>query len=92
VPGASPSPDAGQAAAEAALREGAVYLGVSPSDMHLDELTAHEWGDASLGCPRPGILYAQVVTPGFVVVVSGAGTSLEYHADGRGRVVLCKAS
>jgi hypothetical protein len=35
-------------------------------------------------------MYAQVVTPGFVVVVSGAGKELEYHADSRGRVVLCQ--
>jgi hypothetical protein len=32
-----------------------------------------------------------VVTPGFLVLVTGAGTTLEYHTDKKGdRFVLCQ--
>jgi hypothetical protein len=63
---------------------------VSPSDLHVEQVEARQWSDASLGCPRQGVLYAQVLTPGYVVVIAGAGKQLEYHADERGRVVLCQ--
>jgi hypothetical protein len=35
-------------------------------------------------------MYSQIVTPGYVVVISGAGRQLEYHTDTRGHVVLCQ--
>jgi hypothetical protein len=35
---------------------------------------------------------SQVVTPGFLIVISGAGKTLEYHTDSRDRVVLCRES
>jgi hypothetical protein len=74
----------------AALGDAAAHLGVSPADLKVDLVEPRQWGDTSLGCPKPGQMYAQVVTPGFVVVISGAGKQLEYHADTRGQVVLCQ--
>ena len=80
----------GQPAVEAALREAAARLGVNQADLKVEQFEARQWSDASLGCPRPGVLYAQVLTPGFLIVVSAAGKQLEYHSDERGRaVVLC---
>jgi hypothetical protein len=35
-------------------------------------------------------MYSQIVTPGFVIVISAAGKQLEYHTDTRGQVVLCQ--
>jgi len=88
---ASPSAGSqGQPAVEAAVREAAAHLGVNQADLKVEQVEARQWPDASLGCPRPGVLYAQVLTPGFLIVVSGAGKQLEYHSDERGRaVVLC---
>jgi hypothetical protein len=48
-----------------------------------------EWPDSSLGCPQPDMLYAQVITPGYLVVVEVSGERLEYHTDERGTVVRC---
>ena len=31
------------------------------------------WPDASLGCPQPGMTFAQVLTPGYLVVIRDAG-------------------
>jgi hypothetical protein len=87
---ASPSVDPrAQAAVDAALRDAATQLGVSATDLTIERVETREWPDASLGCPRPGQMYAQVLTPGFLILISSAGKRLEYHADERGRVVLC---
>lgn len=88
--GSEGSPQAQGAAVEGALSDAAAQLGISRDQLHVDRTEAREWSDSSLGCPRPGLQYLQVVTPGFLVVLSGAGKQLEYHADSRGRVVLCQ--
>ncbi len=94
APGPSPSvvaprPEA-QPAVDAALRDAASRLGVPSGQLTAERVERREWSDTSLGCPQPGMLYAQVVTPGYFIVVSGAGRQLEYHTDTRGRVVLCR--
>jgi hypothetical protein len=48
------------------------------------------WPDASLGCPRPGLMYAQVITPGYLVLLEVEGTVYEYHTDQQAAVVLCQ--
>jgi len=49
-----------------------------------------EWGDTSLGCPQPGKMYAQVVTPGYRVSLEAKGKTYEYHTDLDRHVVLCE--
>ena len=39
------------------------------------------WPDACLGAARPGEVCAQVVTPGYRVVLSRDGKAMEYHTD-----------
>jgi hypothetical protein len=34
-------------------------------------------------------MYAQVVTPGYMVVLESAGKTYEFHTDLRSKVVLC---
>lgn len=89
LPGSSSSTDP-QPLIEAALRDAAAHLSVSPADLHVDQVDARQWGDSSLGCPRPGLMYSQIVTPGYFIVISGAGKQLEYHTDARSEVVLCQ--
>ena len=48
-----------------------------------------EWRDASLGCPKPGVDYIQVLTPGYVIKLEAAGSVYEYHTDDAQRVVTC---
>jgi hypothetical protein len=36
------------------------------------------------------MMYAQVITPGFLVVLEAGGERYEYHADREGTVVLCE--
>jgi hypothetical protein len=88
-PASSPTPDA-QAVIAAVQQAAADQVGISPAEVHVEQVEAHQWGDSSLGCPRPGLLYSQVVTDGFLIVVTAADKTLEYHSDARGRVVLCQ--
>jgi hypothetical protein len=48
------------------------------------------WPDTSLGCPQPGLAYAQVITPGYIIVLEVAGTTYRYHADDSATVLLCQ--
>jgi hypothetical protein len=83
---ASPSTDAVLEPIVAAIAE---ELNVAPEDVGVVSATPETWPDASLGCPQPDMLYAQVVTPGFRVIVEVAGEQIEFHTDERGTVVRC---
>ena len=47
------------------------------------------WPDASLGCPQPGHMYAQVLTPGYRAEVEVEGKIYTYHASEGGQLILC---
>jgi hypothetical protein len=49
-----------------------------------------DWPDSCLGVETPGILCAQVITPGFrFVITAGSGTPYaEYHTDLNGHAVF----
>ena len=51
-------------------------------------VTAVDWPDASLGCPEPGKKYAQVVTPGYKIVLEANGQQYAYHSGGTD-FILC---
>src|SRR5262249_19296919 len=53
-------------------------LGVSEDAVHVVSAEKKTWPDRSLGCPKPGQMYAQVLTPGYLVVVEVNGTSSEF--------------
>jgi hypothetical protein len=48
------------------------------------------WPDSSLGCPRPGEMYLQVLTPGYRVVLEADGTRYDYRLSETGVVRLCE--
>ena len=48
------------------------------------------WPDGSLGCRVPGLLYPQVVTPGYRIVFTTDGTRYDYRATQAGAVRLCE--
>ena len=66
-------------------------LGSPPRAPFLIAYEAVDWNNASLGCPKPDVMYAQVVTPGFRLVFDHEGTRYEYHTDvDASNVVLCE--
>ena len=82
------SPEA-SAAVDAARQAAATELGVDPNQLQVTQVQAQQWPDASLGCPQPGQQYLQIVTPGYLVMISSGGRELEYHTDTRSHVTLC---
>jgi hypothetical protein len=91
VAGASPVvPPESAAAVGAAMSDAASHLGVTPDTLRVDQVQSREWSDSSLGCPQPGQLYSQVITPGYLIVISSGSHQLEYHTDERTRVTLCR--
>lgn len=64
-------------------------LDLAAETIRLVSCEAVEWRDASLGCPQPGMMYAQVITPGFRVVLEAERKRYEYHTDRSRIVVLC---
>ncbi len=57
-------------------------------DIVLRRAVAVEWPDASLGCPKRGETYAQVVTPGYRVLLSANDAVYRVHV-GDGNAVVC---
>lgn len=77
----SPGGDADMVAKQV-VRAFAGYLGVDPEALEVVEVTFTEWPDASLGCPDPNKMYAQVITLGYRIVVQDAdGTAFELHTN-----------
>ncbi len=74
----------------AAIADLAARTGAPASEISLVSLEAVDWSDASLGCPQEGYMYAQVITPGFLMSLSAQGQQYEYHTDLAGNVVLCE--
>lgn len=74
----------------AAVRALAERLGISESAIRVLSFKQVDWPDTSLGCPEPGMMYAQVITPGYRVVLEAAWETYEVHTDLTGRqVVFC---
>ena len=74
----------------AAVEDLSTQTGMPPGQITPASMEAVEWGDSSLGCPQPGFMYAQVITPGFKIVLEADGQQYTYHTDQDSNVVLCE--
>jgi len=64
-------------------------LAIAATDITIVAVEATEWRDSSLGCPKPGMNYLQVITPGYKITLAAQGQRYEYHSDTNKRVVRC---
>jgi hypothetical protein len=89
--GALPTPLAeygdAQPVVDQALSDLEQRLGVKAQDVTVEQVKETDFPDTSLGVPEPGKAYAQVITPGYIVRLTAAGKTYEYHGSGS-RVVL----
>jgi hypothetical protein len=60
-----------------------------PEEIKVISVEEVVWPDTSLGCPEPGKFYAQVLVPGYRVILEVGGRRVEVHTDLRGRFVIC---
>ena len=85
---ASPVPGSVEAKVAQALSK---KTGVDTSKLVLTAKDALDWPDSALGCPAPGMMYSQIVTPGFKLIYSDGAKTYEVHTDRSGnRAVLCQ--
>ena len=61
---------------EAMRGDAATRAGVSVSAVKVESALGVTWPDASLGCPRPGMLYPQVLVPGWRGPVAWTGIAV----------------
>ena len=54
--------------------------GSAPAEIELIGLEQVTWPDASLGCPQPGMAYAQVLQEGWQIRLRCRGQVYEYHS------------
>jgi len=62
-------------------------------DLKEDAITAKtvdsvQWPDACLGVARPDVACAEVITPGYRIILEANARTYEYHTDGGSRAVL----
>ena len=66
--------------------------GIGTEEITIERAEAVVWRDGSLGCPQPGMMYIQVLTPGYLVVLEVGGDMYNYHAGESGHFLLCEQS
>ncbi|RIK35401.1 MAG: hypothetical protein DCC57_23385 [Chloroflexi bacterium] len=67
-------------------------LGVDAGAVSIASVEAVDWPDACLGVSQPDVMCAQVITPGYRVVIEANGQQYEYHTDATGgQIVLANA-
>lgn len=66
---------------ELAKKHLAEKLQIPVTSIQVLRIISTEWQDASLGYPEPGMVYAQVITPGYVILLQAENQMYEYHSD-----------
>ncbi len=51
--------------------------------------TEQQWPDSAMGCPQPGMMYSQMIVPGYRVVLQASGNRYAYHSDRGGNFIVC---
>ena len=88
----TPSPSGAPAPRDVvrAVDDLAASLGVDAGEVEVVSVEEVTWRDGSMGCPRPGMMYPQVLTNGTRVVLEYDGKRYEYHSGGRRSAFLCE--
>ncbi len=76
--------------ADAARKDLAQRLKVSLDAIEIEEAKTVVWPDGSLGCPKPGLVYPQVLVDGALVRLRHGGRTYDYHSGGSRPPFLCE--
>ena len=69
----------------------AAHLGVQSSALAVVGYSSQTWPDGSLGCPKEGVAYAQMVTPGYTIRFAHSTREYEVHTgQHKEDAVLCQ--
>jgi len=75
---------------EKAIQDLSDRLTIEPDEIIVVEAREVVWSNSSLGCPRPGMMYADVLTPGYLVILNAKNFNFEYHAGEDSEVFYCQ--
>jgi len=65
-----------------ALNTVADTFGISRQELTVTDSRTVEFNDASLGCPQTGMMYAQVITPGYRILVEHQERTFDVRVSG----------
>lgn len=66
------------------------YLNIAPEAVTRQSATPQEWSTGALGCPVPGQMYTQVITPGYLLIFTANNQRYEIHTNDRSdTLILC---
>jgi hypothetical protein len=75
-------------AVQAALQNLANALGISQDQVSLVSAASIEWPDSCLGIQRTNVTCAQMITPGYLIILEVHGRQYEYHTDSAGNQII----
>lgn len=58
-------------------------------EISVKNVAAREWPNAGLGCPQPGMMYAAVITPGYLIELEANGKTYAVHTNTKDNLILC---
>lgn len=64
-------------------------LSIKPEKINVIHVSDMNWPDSSLGCPKPGVNYLQVVTRGSLVLLQSNKKTYRVHIA-KNRAILCE--
>jgi hypothetical protein len=80
--------DADRAIAQLAIDALAADLQIPADEILLDTVRAVDWRNSSLGCPKPGMAYLDVITPGHKVTLR-AGSQVYVVHEAKNKAFVC---
>lgn len=66
----------------------AADLKIATNKILVDTIRAVDWPNSSVGCPKPGVAYLDVITPGHKITLRADGQVYVAH-EARGRAFIC---
>lgn len=85
-------PDLGEVPADLfarAAQEAAAAANVAVEQVTIVRAQAANWPTPALGCPDPDMMYTQVITPGYWLVLRAGDQEFDFRASERGALQLC---
>lgn len=65
-------------------------IGTDIKNISVSAVQAMDFSDTSLGLPQLGESYAQIITPGYVILLKANGKVYEYHTSKTNKIVFYK--
>jgi len=65
-------------------------ISIPKDQIQTKEATEVVWPNSSLGCPQPGMVYAEVLTPGYLILLNANNQDYEYHAGKNSEAFYCE--